>query len=473
MVLPATGNRLRLRYRPASPSFDGEMTIGVGELPDPTRAIAPTRDLGVLADGVTDELDAYSRWIGKHPGDTDSIHALAALPPELIDDARARPIDELVERLEDRLADAYAVVVDPAALLEPWSAAPSSSKASVPKAKLAAATQLLAKRGLGVEPDIRAGGAEAAKGQVAIFRLDAGDTGASTGTDPRWPITSAVTDLVALIGDAEKSLPRLAPGPLAEAIGRQLQLPATPMNRIAARLVHARAAGVTMRNLKRRLGPLDPAGRAVVASFLVGLATNRGPAGPSQVTALSTAYRMLGLESSELFSQVHQAELAPPAGARPGDTTAESARRAAGFAPVERAGPATPRSPAGIDFAAVRATAAETAEVGAFLGQIFVDDDPEPAPAPFLAPASVSPPTPAASALVVGLDRAHSDLLRRLGERAAWSRSELEAAARGLGLFPQAAIDTINEASLDARDDLVCEGDDPIDINLDLLKDLI
>jgi len=73
-----------------------------------------------------------------------------------------------------------------------------------------------------------------------------------------------------------------------------------------------------------------------------------------------------------------------------------------------------------------------------------------------------------------GLDMPHSDFIKSLCNRAQWSRSELEEIAVDCGIIMlDGALEQINEAAFDTFDAAFTEGDDPIDINQDILKELM
>jgi hypothetical protein len=103
---------------------------------------------------------------------------------------------------------------------------------------------------------------------------------------------------------------------------------------------------------------------------------------------------------------------------------------------------------------------AETAAVGAILRGVFATDD---------EPAVVSP----ATAAVAGLDAAHSEFLRTLAARTTWPRAELEAGAARLRLMLDGALELINERAFDACGLAACEGEDPVETNPDVLKELL
>ncbi|RJL32608.1 TerB N-terminal domain-containing protein [Bailinhaonella thermotolerans] len=117
-----------------------------------------------------------------------------------------------------------------------------------------------------------------------------------------------------------------------------------------------------------------------------------------------------------------------------------------------------------LDPAVIAAKLAETARVGNLLLEIFEED---------ARPASPAPPPPAAAAPVAGLDGGHSGLVRELARFGEVSRGEFEELAARWGLLPEGAIDRVNQAALDLRDEPLLEGDDPIRVNTELLGEML
>jgi hypothetical protein len=113
-------------------------------------------------------------------------------------------------------------------------------------------------------------------------------------------------------------------------------------------------------------------------------------------------------------------------------------------------------APAGVlvlDRELVEMKLAETAAVSALLADLFMDEEEEPAAAPVAVVPDVR--------LVEGLDGPHSQLACRLADRPLWTRAELEQLCAELHLMVDGALDTVNEAALDASGEpLVEDGDD-------------
>jgi TerB-C domain len=116
----------------------------------------------------------------------------------------------------------------------------------------------------------------------------------------------------------------------------------------------------------------------------------------------------------------------------------------------------------------------ESAEVASLLTDVFADEE-----------AAAAPPVVGAAAgdlrggggpgggEIVGLDRAHSLLLRVLAARSAWTREEFAVLAGAHGILPDGALDLLNEAAIEAAGAPVIEGDATLAVNDDILQELL
>jgi hypothetical protein len=234
------------------------------------------------------------------------------------------------------------------------------------------------------------------------------------------------------------------------------------------------------------------------------------------VSALTNAYRLLGLQPDLLFRRLHQQSLAdgdavgapgrdprsgdgpvivrrgragpsghslpriPPAAAR--DTAAISKPPAEATVPDARLRDVRPSdvppsdvrpSDVRLSQAVVTRTMAETEAVSALLTGIFTDDGPTAADG--AGPGSgrsAGAQGPAGAHGPTGLDGVHSRLLRELGTRSSWSRADLAELAAGHGVLPSGALDVINEVAMEIAGEPVIEGDDELRINHDVLREV-
>ena len=122
-----------------------------------------------------------------------------------------------------------------------------------------------------------------------------------------------------------------------------------------------------------------------------------------------------------------------------------------------------------LDPARIAQLEKETAEVSELLAKVFVDEEQQES-APLME--SVPEEEPAAAPGILGLDADHSAFVRILVSRTSWLRGELADAASDMELMLDGALEHINEAVLDALDAPLTEGDDPIEINKEVLEAL-
>jgi hypothetical protein len=121
-----------------------------------------------------------------------------------------------------------------------------------------------------------------------------------------------------------------------------------------------------------------------------------------------------------------------------------------------------------LDFAKISVIEAESHRVTSMLNTIF-DESAESSATP---PPTLSAVETVDSAGCWGLDSEFSAFLRLLGSRPAWSRAELEELAADRSLMLDGVLEHINEAALDRFDQLFTEGDDPLEINQALIKEI-
>jgi len=74
---------------------------------------------------------------------------------------------------------------------------------------------------------------------------------------------------------------------------------------------------------------------------------------------------------------------------------------------------------------------------------------------------------------IAGLDALHSQFLRAIAQQPSWNRDDLEAQADELGLMLDGALEIINDAAFDHCDAPLTDGDDPIELDTDVLAELL
>ena len=435
--------------------YDGVVEIGLDEIPDVSQLTAPIRKLWKLARECADELDAYSRFVGKHPDRAQSAAAMCLLPDVLLEAHGGPIIDQLRSWTAEALAGRSTTVVALADLVAKWSPG-YNGKLTRGEAKSLAA--LLGRLGVGIEPDVRCGAPTPKPGSSAVlFPLPdgAGDTPSDA-----YHAAKPLLHLAAVVAGADGGI---SPNRLrfaVEHIGRTHRLDTAERRRAGAHMEFLVTGRLGMYGVKGKVETIPAAGRAGVGGFLVALAMSDGAASPKQITALEKMFGYLGLDDSELYRQLHGLQLDDPLPVVLRDTQSEPRWAIPDAAPAAR-----PTSPVALDAEKVQVRLAETARVSSFLAGIFTEEDP--------ADAAPTPTHPDFGPAGEGLDGSHRRLLSAMVSEPEWERRAAQEMAVSLGLpLLDGALDVINEMSVDACGEPVVEGFDPLVLNPYAVKEL-
>jgi hypothetical protein len=519
LVPQPAGDPIRLTYHPASPGLS-KTVIERPDLPDVLTGSRNVAAMLGLLDEVAEALTPYSRWLARHPDGHASLAATALLPDELID-VSSGPLGHLVRWARAHLDGRRSAVIDATELGVFWS---SADPARMSGEEASGLSVVLARVGLGIEPDIRFSGPSLAAGPAVLFRLPDGAeaTAAAPGrADPALQVVVGAVDLAAGLvaarngdGLADNELQTMideivaetgtVPAPRASADAPRMEDEAA---RLGARLlwrvaVSAASGAVAVGTAAGRAGrdpapghvvvpgrvaaTMSAAQRAATGRFLVTVATHITGVTPSVVAALVEAYRALGLDTDRIHARI----VATAAGSRAGHRISgepvvvrHSDGDEPGYAlPWTTAGAARPDreihsgGQIHLDEEVLARKRTETDEVSALLTMIFAaEDDPGPlvTPPDTQAPPSMGTPSNMDSSPVAGLDSAHCALLTELAERPFWTRAEFVALAARHSVLPDGAVDLLNEMALEVTGETVVDGDDDLYVNDAVLQELL
>jgi uncharacterized tellurite resistance protein B-like protein len=464
IVVKPNRQALKASYRPASASFGGPIELSFTNrapamnVPDVTTVQGPLTKMTEVAETCLTDLEPFSRWVGRNPSLRSSPAAVALLPTDLVASHRSEALDKLWEVIELRLEGNPAVELPGSELLDRWGNSPSTK---VVRADATLLARLLEKRGYGLEPDPRFGGPPLASDRpCVVFRLSESSPRAPS---PAYAAATITLQLAVAVAAADDDVSRSEVEELEQHLGRALSITAAERIRLGAHLSWLLAERPSTAGLKKRLEGLEPTQRQDIARFLVAVASADGRVSPAEITMLKRIYRLLDLDPTGVYSEVHaQATSTQPASREPVTVQGANVAPTSYAIPPPSAAPSAPF--AALNMARVEEKLAQTAAVSALLSSIFIDEDDQ-----IHAPAA---PTSASGMAAIGLDVPHSAFVRAVATRLSWSRAELEALADSHGVLLDGALDAVNEAALMACGDALCEGDDPIEINPETLKEL-
>ncbi|WP_162009760.1 TerB N-terminal domain-containing protein [Methylocystis heyeri] len=439
--------RLELNYRAASGSFEAPILSKEQGLPDVCGLAEPLTTARRLLDACTDQLDAFSREIGRSKGLKPTLAAVARLPAEIRFEAAqalsSSPLARLAELVEKRAP------VDPRTFAECLDL-PEPARAD--SGQIREWARILAAFGYGITADpqfaLRRRRECAA---FVVFLLDKPFDVLEPPTEA-FRSTQAAVALGVATALADGDLDARERDMLYNFIDAASGLRDDEGCRLRAEIIMQTADPFTLSELRSRLKQTTSRTRSKMADYVIKVAAADGKLEPSEVTFIEKMFRLLDLDVSDLYSRLNTTITVSD---RSKTTSSQEKRELPSSTPLAA-------SPGSLDSARLASIRAETAGAASLLAAIFADEDPE---ALVVSPDAVSPIVSDS-----GLDPRHHSLLLQLKDREEWPRRDFEKMARSVDLMPGAVLETLNEWALDRHDEILLEGDDPIAVNLHILS---
>jgi uncharacterized tellurite resistance protein B-like protein len=453
LMVNAPRSRLKIAITPASPSFGKLLTRDL-DLPDIGALTLPVSKLQRLGESCGSDLDAFSRWVGRHANVPKTIAAVALLPAELAASHGSSEVQALYAWIESTIGPHDRVLGRTDDLLKHCT---SFGTGKLAKSEAVLLAQLLERRGYGIEPDVRFGGPPLGPGGTAVlFNLPRDSASIAS---PQFAAATSLLHLAVAVSAADGTISPAEERLLQDHMQRALALSEAERVRLSAHLTWLMEARPSLSGLKKRLEPLDSRQRSAIAEFVIGLAGADGQISPEEVQVLGKIYPMLGMPAEDVYGHVHAMAAGGPVAVDDEPVTVVQARSSVGYAVPPR-----PDSAEGVrlNMAAVHAKLAESAQISALLGDIFTEEEMAPGPTP-----AVAPSTTGKVATQYGV------LLSRLAEQSEWSRTEFEAMVAEYHLLPDGTFDALNEAAFEHAGIPVLEGEDQIHVDIATAKDLL
>lgn len=435
LVLPKNRTKLKFVYHTASSGLQSvSINMDFGDTPDVTALTAPIKKLKELANQCTDELSSYSRLIGKAPSLTGSLESLLLLPTTIWPEEVGARLKVLAGRTHDRHLTLT---------LQELCVTLGGTDQPLKRDQIRGLARSLENSQIGMEPHVLAGARVPHElDKVVLFAQPQSDAG--TGSRTEYQTAALRLQLASALAEADGDFSRREEEHLHATIDNWSHLSLSDRCRLHAHLQWLIATHPTLTALKKKLEPLPAEARETLASFMIALAQSDGFVSTEEIKFLEKIYKALGVDPVRIFSDVHNIAANVSAPVPPKRIEKEYFH---------------------LDPDRIAALQKDTARVSSLLSEIFAEEDPSPElPIPS-DPEELEPPHSP-----LGLDESHSALVRLLLSRPQWTRAELEDAALDLDLMLDGALEQINEAAFDTFDMPLCESDDPVEVNVELLE---
>lgn len=460
---------LKLSYSPASNSLPQHEELEIKDIPDISAFSTPTREFQDFANDCCEELDSYSRYVGK-TGDRDSVEALSLLPKPLFDQQETDSRNEFRETAENKLGDSEMVETTLDPFLEHW---PLERGDDVRKRRLRRLTSLLERLGFGIEPDVRLSAPSRGWGDPAVlYRLppETGGTGSAMSKAVRLVQKLAVKIVLANDEVAPEQTEYLR-----DNLGHLFELSDVNQIHLDAHRRWLIRDSPTLRGVRHRAEDLPDDRKPQIATFLTALACSDGSVDTTEIRELSKIYPMLGLDEDLVHTHLHQLQIRPD---RAGDEPVTVQKPESTTEEYDIPEPTTTEKSSvaeiELDQERVNRTLEETQEVSEFLTDIFNDEEEQEETEDDRSEVRQADSPPESVRTMTGrLDEDHLQFLRALSQKEHWEREELEGIARENGLFPDATIDVINDHAFELLETQIIEGTDTVTVNQKLINEIL
>lgn len=428
--------KLTLSYHAASNGIHS-VDLNLEDLPDPSVLKAPLNKLIPIAEQCTDELNSYSRYLGKADTSKDDIAALMLLPKELANGTDSPVIGTFKQWAEQVIANHKGLTT----VQDFWSHTGMPMPKALNKKEIDLLTNLAAKAEIGIAPDQRFHLTKfKADGNIVLFSPAHGEFFESSPAFHQVMLALRLGAMVATIDgvvadDEEKALRRI--------IEHDDKLSPTEKNSLSAYLTWRLNSPANIAGLSARIEQLNVTQIEFLKRFILSIALADGKVDADEIKQIEKLYASLGLDKSLVTSDIHQLTTTtkgPLSTQRDTDKTKDVFQ---------------------LDEEILAMHENDTSDAKSMLESIFaVDVEHE------------SEPIAVVNSVNSGLDTTHQALFEQLITKAAWTRHEVHELCSKLKLMIDGAIETINEWAYEKVEAPVLDDDGDIYVDLEIVEEL-
>lgn len=439
-ILSPNRTKLKITYFPASSNIPRDLTKNIDDLPDVSVVSKHVKKLQGIVDQTTQQLESYSRYLGRNPDSAKVSDVIFYLPMSLWPENLIVFINKIKEK----------VLLDPIAIKLKSFLMDLGCNEQPSRSQWTELVSNLANIGLGIEPDIFAGVKMPKNDElIVIFQMDKNDI--TSRSKPEYQVAIITLDLASSVALADGDVSEIELNLLQGYIESWVHLSQDQQNRLKAILMLRRNQPSSLLSLKKKLEILPIESRESIAQVLIHLVQVDGVVDPAEVKLLEKIYSALQLDRQQLYKGLHTF------------STNENFKPVIGVSQTS-----IKDTKFKLNAERIESLQKETALVSTLLANVFVEEEIQPNNENVIEPEQEEPSE--SNPTLFGLDIEHSAFLRRLITRPQWRREELLNLAADFDLMLDGALENINESTLDHLDEQIIEGDDLLEVNQTLLE---
>lgn len=446
--------KLEFQYRAASGEFTGNFLPSTGQsgdtaIPDISDLRSPVEGAQIIADQAMDDLDKYSRLLGRNPEARGTIEAQTLLPPELWSRFPSSGMNELKDWAREQVATGGL-----APTIEMISRMRGEASIKFGKRDLESAADTLARLGFGIAPDPRFSlRAPKIDEPVVIFELGE-PVEELEDVSPAYRTELFELALATFVAHADSKIVEAERRALREKIEANGGVTELERRRLQANLEWYLEVPPDMSWLRSKLKDADAEHHLALRAAVVAIAHADSVIQSEEVACIEKIYKALGIDAALVYADLHA-----------GDVSDGPVRVKA--AEAEVAGEQIPDEPkaktASLDAARIAAIRNDTERVSSVLGEIFSTDEDV---------SDGAPPALDVPSSIAGLDPRHSMLVEEIIQREHWTDEEFSELVSKQGLMPSGALEVINEWAFEKFDEALLDQYDGYDVSPDIAEAL-
>ncbi|WP_405128502.1 TerB N-terminal domain-containing protein [Pseudoalteromonas sp. PB2-1] len=428
--------KLRLSYHAASNGVHG-VDLELGDLPDPSILKGPIKKLIPIAEQCTEELNSYSRYLGKADTSRSDIAALMLLPKELANEANS-PVIETFKSWANQIISSNEGLTT---VKDFWTHTGTPLPKAFNKKENELVANLAAKAEIGIAPDQRFHHAKLKiDDNIVLFSPGHGEFFEPSSAFNQVSLAIRLGAMVATIDGTVDHHEKIA---LQTLINHDDKLSPSEKNSLNAYLTWRLNAPVNNTGLKARIEKLGVPQVEFLKRFMLSIALADGRIDASEIKQIEKLYTSLGLDKSLVTSDIH----AFASSKQPISATSKGA--------------SIDKSTFQLDEGILAMHESDTNDAKSMLESIFaVDEEAE---------LGVSP---TADVNEEGLDSPYKELFETLIAKESWPRKEVHELCSKLNIMVDGALETINDWAYDKVDAPVLDDDGDIYVDLEIVEEL-
>lgn len=441
---------LTVNYRPASGCLNRIFEKKLLTIPDVTKLTRYIEQFRIIAQECENELDSYSRYLGRKPDDSNSFMALSLLPGELLNSRANKSVESIKEDLKSRIEKNIFSFIDVSLLLKLM----SMNDVKLNKNEVVAIIQFLSKIGIGIEPDVRfSGQLLKPENKAIIFSIT---DGFPSTPSKEYSATSTLITFAVSISTVDGNFSAEERDSIIRHVESSLKLTKPELVRITAYMDWLSATANQSKGLSSKVKGLSSGYKTQLIKFLLTLANADGYISPEEIKSLKKIYKLFEFDEEKIYSDIHfiQTNTSDLITIIPGREIEGGYN-----VPKER----LLGENLNLNEKLIEQTLRDTYKIKEILTNIFEDDNQK-------EDAHSSNIHAESEDMILGLDQQYMILLNRLVQKERWEQSEYEILCNELNLLPEGAIETLNQTFFDKYGDDLIIVDDDLEINVTLVR---